>query len=149
MKIRDLVDQKRRTFVTMELSCSVHEAVEKLQNSNVRALIVTDKDRPVGIFSERDVLRAYLHHKSVAFDRIVLKDVMTRKLISASLDDDIADSMNVMLKADIHHLPVIDNETITTVLTLYDLIQQRVLSLDREVHELKDYIADLHDAGMD
>jgi IMP dehydrogenase len=149
MNIRDLVDQKRREFTTMESSCSVHEAIEKLQNNNVRALIVTDQDRPVGIFSERDVLRAYLRHKSVAFDQIVLKDVMTPKLISVSPDDDIAGAMNMMLKADIHHLPVLDNESITTVLTLYDLIQLRVVSLEREVHELKDYIADLHDAGMD
>ena len=133
----------------MESSCCIREAIEKLQKSNVRALIVTEKDRPVGIFAERDVLRTYLHQQSAAFDTLLLKDAMTPKLISATPEDDVASSMNMMLKADIHHLPVIDKESITAMLTLYDLVQQRVVALENEVHTLKDYIADLHDAGMD
>jgi CBS domain-containing protein len=149
MKIGELVEKSPRAPVAMESRCSVHEAIEKLQNSNARALIVTENDRPIGIFAERDVLRTYLHQQSVAFNQMLLKDVMTPKLISATPEDDVASSMNMMLKADIHHLPVIDKDSITAMLTLYDLVQQRVVALENEVHALKDYIADLHDAGMD
>ena len=138
MKIRDLVDKRQSSFFTIDSHRSVHEAIESLQKNNARVLIVTEQKRPVGIFAERDVLRAYLRNRSTTFDRIVLKEVMTPKLITANAEDKIASTMDMMLKADIHHLPVIADDDIVSVLTLYDLVQYRVESLEKELHDLKD-----------
>jgi predicted transcriptional regulator len=57
--------------------------------------------------------------------------------------------MNVMLKAGIGHLPVIENDKVIGMPTASDLVEYRLASLDDEVHHLKEYIADLHDAGLD
>jgi CBS domain-containing protein len=54
-----------------------------------------------------------------------------------------------MLKAGIGHLPVIENKKIIGMLTARDLVEYRLTSLDDEMHHLKEYIADLHDAGLD
>ena len=149
MKIGEMVATGRRAYVHLESHCSVQEAVERLQKENVRALIVTEQQRPVGIFAERDVLRVYLRNRSMDFERIILKEVMSPKLITAEAGDSVAETMNIMLKADIHHLPVIDNENIIALLTLYDLVQYRVKILEQELNDLKDYIGDLHEASLD
>ena len=149
MKIGEMVTSGRRAYINLESHCSVKEAIERLQKENARALIVTEQQRPVGIFAERDVLRAYLRNRSMDFEHILLKEVMTPKLITAEAEDTVAATMNIMLKADIHHLPVIDNENIIALLTLYDLVQHRVEILEQELKDLKDYIGDLHEAGLD
>jgi predicted transcriptional regulator len=78
-----------------------------------------------------------------------LGDAMTATLITAKPDDEIDTAMNVMLKAGIGHLPVIENKKIIGMLTARDLVEYRLTSLDDEMHHLKEYIADLHDAGLD
>jgi len=54
-----------------------------------------------------------------------------------------------MIKADITHLPLIEQKKIVGMLTLKDLMKHQIDSLTDEIHQLKDYIADLHEAGQD
>jgi len=74
---------------------------------------------------------------------------MTTPLITAKPADKIDTAMNVMLKAGIGHLPVIENDKVIGMLTASGLVEYRLTSLDDEMHHLKEYIADLHDAGLD
>jgi IMP dehydrogenase len=115
----------------------------------VSALIVTENERPVGIFAERDVLRTYMRDKNADFAAVPLSEAMTNRLISAGNDDSIGTVMALMLQAGIRHLPVIENAEVVGMLTINDLVQYRLDSMDAELHHLKDYIADLHDAGHD
>jgi signal-transduction protein with cAMP-binding, CBS, and nucleotidyltransferase domain len=55
----------------------------------------------------------------------------------------------MMIKSDIYHLPVMENKQIIGVLTLRDLFEFQIASLADEIHQLKDYIEDLHEAGQD
>ena len=74
---------------------------------------------------------------------------MTDRLIAARPDDEVDSVIAIMVKADIRHLPVIEEKKIVGMLTLNDLIEQQLESLADEVHQLKDYIEDLHEAGRD
>jgi signal-transduction protein with cAMP-binding, CBS, and nucleotidyltransferase domain len=53
-----------------------------------------------------------------------------------------------MTKADITHLPVMEEKRIVGMLTLKDLLEHQIEALTDEIHQLRDYIADLHDAGQ-
>lgn len=149
MVVRDLLEKKGRPVITIESRRSVDDAIDRMASSGVSALIVTEEERPVGIFAERDVLRAYLRNKTAAFARIPLAEAMTNRLISAGPEDSVGTVMTLMLQAGIRHLPVIENAAVVGMLTINDLVRYRLDSLDAEVHHLKDYIADLHDAGND
>ena len=117
--------------------------------NKVSALIVTENKQPIGIFAERDVFRSYLRDKTGAFSQIKLKDAMTNKLIVAHPADDISSVMAMMMKADIKHIPVIEEKKIIGILTLNDLIGHQIDTLTDEIHHLRDYINDLHEAGQD
>jgi len=149
MAVSDLLKKMGRSFFFMESDRTVDDAINALTVNKVSALIVTEKARPVGIFAERDVLRTYLRDKARSFADIRLGDAMTAPLITAKPDDKIDTAMNVMLKAGIGHLPVIENDKVIGLPTASDLVEYRLASLDSEVHHLKEYIADLHDAGLD
>ena len=149
MRIGILLKDKARPVQTLASSQTVGDAIELMTLKRVSALIVTENDQPVGIFAERDVLRSYLKSKNALFSNIKLKEAMSADLITACPDDDMYQISATMLKADIKHLPVIEGEKVTALITLNDLMRYQIDSLTEEVHQLKDYITDLHEAGRD
>jgi len=149
MRIGELVDHSGHSPSIIESRCSVDEAIDRLQRRPGSALVVSEQGAPVGIFTGSDVLRAYLRDRTVGFKNISLKDVMTPNPIMAGPDEDVPSTVNMMLKTGINHLPVSYENAIIGILSIQQLMQHQVTALDRELNDLKDYIADLHDAGLD
>lgn len=149
MEVLALLKDKARTVLKIASNQTVDDAICLMTSGKVSALLVTENDQPAGIFSERDVLHIYLRNKSTAFSEIILENVMTRDLMVAASQDTVIAVMGRMIKADITHLPVVAEKRIIGMLTLKDLMQHQIDSLTDEIHQLKDYIADLHEAGQD
>ena len=134
---------------TLRSDRTVEDAIDEMAARQATALIVMDGDTPVGIFAERDVLRCYLRHRPQRFADIPVTGAMTNKLIVAEPQEPISAALAMMVKADIKHLPVVDGGRIVGVVTISELVKHQIGSLTAELHDLKDYIADLHDAGQD
>ena len=147
--MHDLLREKGRPVYTMAGNQSVEDAVNLMSGKKVSALIVTENDQPIGIFAERDVFRYYLRDKTAVPAETALQNAMTGNLIAAAPEDDVGRVMAIMMKADIRHLPVMEANKLIGMLTLNDLIEHHIDSLAEEIHQLKDYIEDLHDAGRD
>lgn len=149
MEVLALLKDKARTVLKIASNQTVDDAICLMTSGKVSALLVTENDQPAGIFSERDVFHTYLRNKSTAFSEIILENVMTRDLMVAESQDTVIAVMGRMIKADITHLPVMEEKRIIGMLTLKDLMQHQIDSLTAEIYQLKDYIADLHEAGQD
>lgn len=141
MKVKQLLGSKGREVVTSEAENTVEDAIRSMQGRNISALLVTDRGRPAGIFTERDVLRCYVGSGGRRFSEIPLREAMTTNLVVAELDDDLADVMAVMTDRNIRHLPVVEKGALIGMLSVRDVIQSQVQKLTSEIHYLKDYIA--------
>ena len=149
MEVLALLMDKARRLHTIASSQTVEDAICLMANVKVSALLVTDNGQPAGIFSEGDVFKFLLKNKSAAFSEIKVENAMTRNLLFAEPKDPIMAVLDKMVEADITHLPVIEEKKIVGMLTLKDLMKHQIDSLTEEIHQLKDYIADLHEAGQD
>ena len=149
MKVHELLPQKSRSVYTLSSDRSVDDAINLMTAKKAGALVVTEAGHAVGIFAERDVFRAYIRDKSAAFTDIRLKDAMTPKLLTAKMDDDVSSVLSMMIQAGIKHIPIIDDDKIIGLLALADLIQHQINMLTDELHHLREYIEDLHNAGQD
>jgi IMP dehydrogenase len=149
MKIRDMLEQLGLPVRTLALDSTVDQAVMQMSSEGAGALIVMEADRPVGIFSERDVLRAYRKRQGADLASLPVQDVMTNRLITVAVSEDVRSALIVMLKARIRHLPVVDAGRLVGLLAMEDLAAYTLQALDSEIAHLKDYISDLHDAGRD
>ena len=149
MEVLALLKDKARKVLRIASNQTVDDAICLMASGKVSALLVTVNDQPDGIFSEREVFHTYLRNKSTAFSEILLENVMTPNLIVAETEDAVTAVMARMIKADITHLPVLEDKKIVGILTLKDLMEHQIDSLTDEIHQLKDYIADLHEAGQD
>jgi len=144
-----ILKQKSRPVYTVSINQSIDDAIHLMAAKNVGVLIATDGGQPVGIFGERDVFRHYQLNRQGAFADIKIKSAMSAKLISAEPTDEITDLITVMIKSDLEHLPVVEDNHILGLLALRDLLEFQLESLTAEIHQLREYIDDLHAAGQD
>ena len=149
MHVRDVLRKKRRVIHVISVERTVEDAIVRMTEQQASALIVMDGEIPAGIFTERDVLRCHVAWRHRRFREMPLSEAMTQKLIVAQPDDMVSSAMAMMIKADIRHLPVVENKQVTGMLTISDLVKHHVGELTAELHYLQEYITDLHDAVQD
>lgn len=149
MKIQELLVDKKPQVYTIDAAQTVEEAINAMAAHRISSLIVMDKGSPVGIFTERDVLKTLLKFRAKPLTAIAVRDVMTEKLIVARPDDDLHAVMSAMVQADIRHMPVVSEGRIVSVLSMRDILHHYVGSLRAELTYLQDYISRLEDAKID
>ena len=149
MRVEDVMEQKRRLVHTISDTRTAEDAIVQMTESRTSALIVMNGDQPVGIFTERDVLRCHVAWRGRLFRDMPLREAMTHKLIVARPEDLVSSAMAMMIKADIRHLPVVVDQRISGMLTISDLVKHHVGELTAELHYLQEYISDLQDAVQD
>ena len=149
MRVRDVMKQTRRMVHTIPAEQTAEDAIVQMTERHTSAVIVQTGETPVGIFTERDVLRCHVTWRGRLFREMPLREVMTHKLIVAQPDDLVSNAMAMMIKADIRHLPVVEDQRIGAMLTISDLVKHHVGELTAELHYLQEYITDLQDAVHD
>jgi signal-transduction protein with cAMP-binding, CBS, and nucleotidyltransferase domain len=149
MRVQDVMKKKRRVVHTIPAQRTVEDAIVQMTVDQTSALIVMDGRTPVGIFTERDVLRCHVAWRHRLFREMPLSEAMTDNLIVAQPEDLVSSAMAMMIKADIRHLPVVEDRRIVSMLTISDLVKHHVGELTAELHYLQEYITDLQDAVQD
>lgn len=149
MQIRRLLQDRGMAVHAVSSDLTVQDAIRWMAEKKTSALIVTQADKPLGIFTERDVMRCHLDHSEGAISQLSIQQVMTNKLIVAEPHDEIHRMISLMLQTDIRHLPVEEEGRIIGILHIRDLVQHCIASLTAELEHLQQYIADLQDAARD
>lgn len=149
MRVQDVLKQSSRMVHTIAVDQTAEDAIVQMTEQQTSALIVMDGEKPVGIFTERDVLRCHVAWRGRLFRDMPLREAMVAKLIVAQPEDLVSSAMAMMIQADIRHLPVVKDRRITAMLTISDLVKHHVGALTAELHYLQEYITDLQDAVQD
>ena len=139
MKIEEILRNKGHDVVTITESRSVLEAVQILVEHNIGGLVVTEGERPTGILTERDILRLTARAPG-ELGSIRVGAVMTRELITARPEDQLAETMGVMTENKIRHLPVMEGDRLTGIISIGDLVNACRLLAEHENSELRQYI---------
>jgi CBS domain-containing protein len=139
MKIREILAAKGSTVVTIPPSASVLEAMAELVRNNIGAVVVVD-DAIRGILSERDLLRV-AHANVRRLETSLVRDVMTRAVITASPEADINSVMDLMTARRFRHLPVVEPDgTLCGIITIGDVVNALRQSVEAENRHLHAYI---------
>ncbi len=141
MKVKNLLDSKGKDVVSIDVKSSVEDAITQMNSRKISAILVTEGEKTVGLFTERDVVRCYMATSGKSFREIIMKDAMTTNLIVAEQNDDVCEIMSVMIEKNIRHLPVVEKDKVIGMLSIRDIIQTQVHKLTSEIHYLKDYIS--------
>lgn len=105
--------------ITVDISERVEEALRLMVKFDVGSVIVVDKQKPVGIITERDVTRAALRGDSLL--KLPARSLMSRPLQTATPDMEIWRTFEVMLKLGARRLPVVEHDKLVGIVTEKDL----------------------------
>ena len=137
--VSQLLALKGRAVHTIDRSATVFEAISRMVERNVGALLALESMRPVGILTERDYLRKVaLHGRASRTTRV--EEIMSTELISVGLDTGVEECMSLMTRNHIRHLPVFDGAEIAGIVSIGDIV--KFLAGDRlaQIEQLTAYV---------
>lgn len=137
--VSQLLMIKGQTVHTIDRTATVFDAISKMVERNVGALVVLDGTRPCGILTERDYLR-----KVALFGRASrttsVEEIMSSGLISVGPDTSMEECMTLMTSNHIRHLPVFDGSQLDGIVSIGDIV--KYLANDRlsQIEQLTAYV---------
>ena len=139
MNIASLLATKSGQPITIRPERSVREAVALLAKHNIGVLIVVNEaNAPVGIISERDVVREAARNEQV-FGRTV-GEIMTRDVITGVPEDELASVANLMTEKRIRHVPVVHKGKLVGIVSIGDVVKAQRDKYRGEVETLETQI---------
>lgn len=141
MNVNDILKAKGRDVATVAPDTTVTDAVRLLHRRGIGALVVSaDGNRLDGILSERDIVHALAAHGAAVLDRRVV-ELMTRRVVTCTPNDTIAELMGEMTRRRIRHLPVVDRGRLAGLVSIGDVVKNRLEEMESETTSLRQFIA--------
>jgi CBS domain-containing protein len=140
MTVGHILSQKGSAVVTAKPVDTVHAVGKVLSTHRVGAVIVLDGEAIAGIVSERDIVRAIAERGEQAL-QLPVAEIMTRKLEVCSPSDTVLALMNQMTDRRIRHVPVVVDGKLAGIVSIGDVVKQRIAEAEYEAAEMKRYIA--------
>ena len=125
----------KRKCITIKVDSTISNLTDLLTLHDIGAVIVVDNNnKPIGIVSERDVIKNY----SKNYNNI--KNIMTNKLISCDLSISSTNLLEIMNKNKVRHVPIINNDELLGIVSIGDVVKRLIETYENENTNLKTFI---------
>jgi CBS domain-containing protein len=138
--IAKLLETKGGGVETVSPYATVLAAVQRMNECKIGALLVTQSNRPVGIFTERDVLVRVVA-AGLDPDTTQVFEVMTPDPVVVRSEVTVTQAMLVSTGRRCRHLPVIDDDGLRGLISIGDLTSWVVRHQQRTIDDLHDYMS--------
>ncbi|HXQ62734.1 MAG TPA: CBS domain-containing protein [Acidimicrobiales bacterium] len=140
MRISTLLANKGSDVATIRGDATVADAVDELSRHHVGALVVSDDGQTIeGIVSERDVVRT-MSELGEGVVRELVSSIMSSTVTTCSPEDDTESLMRTMTERRIRHVPVTDGGRLVGIVSIGDIVKDRIEELEKNRTELIEYI---------
>jgi CBS domain-containing protein len=120
-------------------TATVYDAACMMRNARVGAIPILEDDRLVGVFSERDIMtRVVVPGLDPTTTRV--ETVMTRSVVTATLDDRRSECLSMMRNKGFRHLPVIADGRVIAMISMRDLLRDEIEEQGEEIRNLRAYL---------
>lgn len=137
--VQSILDKKGGDVATAGCDTSVLEAAKLMNERHIGALVVTDGDRAVGIFTERDILRRVV---AVGRDpaKTPVREVMTSPMACCRRNTKLVECRTVMTMKRIRHLPVVEDGNLYGMISSGDILATEVADQQATIEYLHEYL---------
>ena len=141
MNVETILHTKGREVATIRPDQTVGDAVVELISRNIGALVVSEDGKRVdGIISERDIVHAVADRGANVLSLRVAA-VMTQQVITCDPSDTVETLMAEMTNRRIRHFPVIQDGRLCGIVSIGDVVKNRLDEVEYEARSLRSFIA--------
>ena len=138
--VAKVLEGKGSEVLTIDAEATVFEAIRRMVDANVGALLVTEGGRVVGIVTERDYLRRVTLEGRTEEETLV-REIMTSPLVYVTPETSCEECMAVMTERRIRHLPVFtDGRDLVGIVSIGDVVKFKSAEQDFQIKFLTEYI---------
>ena len=134
-----ILERKGSSVWSIAPEAMVYDAIKLMAQKNVGALMVLENNALIGIISERDYTRKVILQGKSSKETPV-GEIMTKELVTAEPNDNIAECMRVMTERRVRHLPVLEGSKIIGIVSIGDLLKWVISAQDAAIDHLEKYI---------
>ena len=125
----------KRKCITIKADSTISNLTDLLTLHDIGAVIVVDNNnKPIGIVSERDVIKNYSKNYND------IKNIMTNKLISCDLSISSTNLLEIMNKNKVRHVPIINDDELLGIVSIGDVVKRLIETYENENTNLKAFI---------
>jgi CBS domain-containing protein len=140
MNVKTILSTKGSEVFTIGPTATLEEAIAILNKHRIGALVVLGaEERVIGILSERDIVRALSELGAEALKEPLSRS-MTRIVVTCCEADTVSDLMERMTHGRFRHIPVLEQERLVGIISIGDVVKQRLSEMEREHEAMRDYI---------
>jgi len=141
MNVETILRNKGSWVATIRPDATIAEAVETLNRERIGAIVVSEDGESVdGILSERDIVIALVDSGAELLSRGV-DEIMTRKVVTCAPGDTVQELMAEMTNRRMRHLPAVSNGRLCGIVSIGDLVKNRLDEVEFEAKSLRSFIA--------
>ena len=137
--VRQILSSKEIHVISIAPSSMVYEALEIMNSKNISAILITENDTLKGIFTERDYARKVVL-KGKSSKEVRIDSVMTPSPITITPEQTLEHCMQVMTDKHIRHLPVVNGEKLTAMVSIGDVVKFIIEDQKATIKNLEQYI---------
>ena len=138
-KVREILDEKGKDVWTLTPDATVRDALTRMAERSVGALVVTEAGRVVGVVSERDYARKVIAKGQASLDTRV-GDIMVHEPRCVTRDHSVAECMALMTDKHVRHLPVLESGSLAGIVSIGDLVRSIIQAQESKIDELESLI---------
>lgn len=140
MRIHDILRRKGDSVVTVRSDATLKELLDLLVEHRIGAVVVSDAEgEATGVVSERDVI-IHLQADGTSLGGVRVRDLMSAPPVTCSPDDELETLARTMTERRIRHLPVVVDGRLAGVVSIGDVVKQRLHQLQDERDQLVGYV---------
>jgi CBS domain-containing protein len=144
MLVAQLLSTKGSVVETIKPQSPVSAATVRMTTLRIGCLVVSENQHTVlGLVTERDIVRALAHH-GPATPNLRVNDVMSTGVPTCAPNDNISSLMQTMTSRRYRHVPVVENGALVGIVSIGDVVKQRLSDLELEAHVLRDAYRAIH-----
>jgi len=137
--VRQVLGGKGSTVHTIGPGTPVFEALQKMADENIGALVVVEHGEVAGLLSEREYARKVILQAKSSKETPV-REIMSRRVVCVSPEQRMDSCMALMTEKRARHLPVLENEQLVGLISIGDVVKAIIEDQQFTIEQLEHYI---------
>jgi CBS domain-containing protein len=137
--VSSILARKGNSAISVSPDTIVVDALKIMAEKNIGSVVVKDGDKYLGIMTERDYSRK-VALKGKNSSSVKVSEIMSNDLPTVKPEDSVEHCMEIMSDKNIRYMPVFDNNILSGIISMSDVVKQTILLQKETISQLENYI---------